>query len=323
MHTTSSKGPQKGVRLVSVAKVRRDAELLRAHAAVVIVLNPEGLVTEVITRDPRADQVVRLIVVLAPAFHREQLIGETVVFEIGFSRARPYQQVERYGTGGNVTFFIKPRHRLRKLTFEEYASVAPVILRDMREMLFALRESWLTKEAWEAGPKRVAFERGIYFTVHRSDTHAYAHFLKEDLRFRRSDYLPHHASTLRGFISRRIHSATTLSRAQLARTKWVHQLVDHCAVVRLTALYVSALHTYFSPREWDAFTRVCTLMGVALPRGDAQTRLIAQPFARDLSGISGMFLVAKHDERTRHARNCFVVEAIFEKEYRERHEIPF
>jgi hypothetical protein len=147
--------------------------------------------------------------------------------------------------------------------------------------------------------------------------------LKEDLRFRRSDYLPHHASILRGFISRRIHSAMTLSKAQLARTKWVTVLLEHCETVRLPAIYVQALATYFLPREWDAFTRVCELMGVALPRGDAQTRLIAQPFARELFAISGMFLVAKHDERTRHARNCFVVEAIFEKEYRERHEIPF
>jgi len=323
LNTGKRTGSSKKDRTVTFAKLKRDAALLREHAAVVVVLNEAGWVIEVITRDPRAVGVVRLVVVLAPASRDGQTVSETVVFEIGFSRTRPYQQVERYRSGKVLDFFIKPRIRIRPLTYEEYQEVAPVLLRAMREMLFALRESWHTKEAWEAGPKRVAFERGIYFTVHRSDTHAYAHFLQEDLRFRQTDYFPHHASILRGFIFARVHRVHQMSAKQLARAPWVAQLVDHCASVRLPAIYVRAFREYFSPQEWDAFECVCVAMGIPLPPGDAQTRLVDRPYVRQLPSISGMYLVAKHDERSRHARNCLVVEAIFEKEYREHHEIPF
>jgi hypothetical protein len=301
-----------------IEKATADAERLRQHACVLIVLDAEGNIVSEVRRDPRDPIVVRVIAVLAPAVIRGVSIPEANVLEIGFSRTRPYTQSYR----GNQTV-ISARKHARKITSDEYAKIHTYVLELMRELTLKLRESWKHKEAWRIGRKNVEFARGIFFSIDKSDLAVYAQMLAEDVRSRGKRYFPHMARRIERLIAQ---YDKAYSDKQFRKLMGVDKLAFLLGKQREPALYVREILKHVRPQYRIRLRRVVELFGIPFEEEDEHTRLVDE-YARTHPSVEGLnILEVRHRKRLVHGKNSFVLEAFLDKHYskaRETPEVPF
>lgn len=161
-------------RRVTIRKLQRDAQNLRAYARYVLVLK-DGFVTVVDNADRRKKHLpyAKIIAVLGPVEYAGKLLQESVLMEIGYSRTRPYAQLEEqskdeHGNRLNSRWHLKSRSRARILSDEELMLVYQHIVQCMTSIVLEQRESWTTKKPWFVKGARYV-DRGIFFTISQSD----------------------------------------------------------------------------------------------------------------------------------------------------------
>lgn len=193
-------------RVVTPEKLERDGRNLLEYArfAIVFIDGKPQLVDNGFRRKDGLPYA-KLIAVLAPCEHGGRSIPYADVLEIGYSRTRPYTQIEsgavrdkKNGKAGHrmrSAWQIRSRSRLRIISDEELGLAYPIIMSCMAEIVLECREDWGVKKAWYvSGPGYV--ERGIYFTVSKFDEALYRQMLVEDVRYQRMKYIGWHASLI-------------------------------------------------------------------------------------------------------------------------------
>ncbi len=117
------------IRRVTKGKLERDAERIKTYARFVIVLGGNGTVSKIIDNERRKKNLpyAKIIAVVS---------DEGILMEIGYSRTRPYSQLEGWtrkedGTRLTSRWHLKARPRARALTDGEFAQVYPYIIKCM------------------------------------------------------------------------------------------------------------------------------------------------------------------------------------------------
>lgn len=209
---------------VTLEKLKRDTDRLRRFARFTIIANRETI--EIVDngklfREKRP--FASLIAVLGPIGQNNQGIDpemETVILEVGYFRSRPYAQVEWHATETdgqrrrNRRWYLTSRIRARCISDEELKLVYPVLEQCIAQIVIERRETWKTKGRWWV-PGPGAVERGIYFTVDKSDRSLYRQFLAEDVHFRKERYMRGHAARISRLIGH--YRSSYYSRRQLER----------------------------------------------------------------------------------------------------------
>ena len=253
---------------------------------------------------------------------------ETVLLEIGYSRTRPYAQVEYHLSKANGErsrndrWHLATRTRVRKISDSELQDVYPVIEQCMTQIVLECRETWQHKDRWwVGGPGPV--ERGICFTFDRTDRSLYRSVLFEDIRYRKERYIRGHARRIHRLIGK--YKFSDYSEQQLRRFSGVERVATLVKDVSYydpfyrrvllecfppgshTRLLLDHMNSMFrlgfeEPSEYA--TLVYDEDGPKLPAWKTiRARMVQQP--------------------TTQARNGLVVEITLERSYREHNECPF
>lgn len=209
---------------VTLEKLERDTDRLRRFARFAIIVN--GQTIEVIDNETRFKEkqpFASLIAVLGPIGPNDKGIDpgrETVILEVGYFRSRPYAQVEWHAPEAsgrrrrNQRWHLAQRIRVRSISDEELQAVYPTIEQCIAQIVLERRQTWKTKGRWWLyGPGAV--ERGIYFTVDKSDRSLYRQVLAEDVRFRKERYMRGHAARISRLVGH--YRSAYYSRRQLER----------------------------------------------------------------------------------------------------------
>ncbi len=317
-------------RAVTLEKLDRDGRNLLEYArfAIVFIDGKPQLIDNGFRRKDGLPYA-KLVAVLAPCEYDGKLIPHADVLEIGYSRTRPYTQIEsRSYIGGNGTpkWFIKGRLRSRKITDGELVLAYPIILKCMAEIVLECRESWNTKGTWWVDGA-CGVERGIYFTFSKSDQSLYRQMLVEDIRYRRMKYIGWHASCvdlwLKGY-------------------RWVHypkeklkSLSGAQKVAELFGRYDNPFYRQVLLRSLGKGTKVrelAELIGEAFSLGLNQetdeSKLVwgNSPKGRLPRMTATHCYRVPHQPKGRpgnHASGCAIFEVILERSYRAQYEIPF
>lgn len=317
---------------VTLEKLKRDADRLRTFARFTVVIGHSTI--DVIDngklfREKRP--FAQLIAVLGSIGPNSMGIDpkvETLLLEIGYSRSRPYAQAEWHASGGDgkrlrdQRWYLKPRIRARALSDEELQSVYPAIEQCMTQIVLERRELWKTKDRWWV-PGPGAVERGIYFTVDKSDRSLYRQLLAEDVRFRKERYMRGHAARISRLVGH--YRSSYYSRQQLERFAGAEKVVT---LVKDTSywspFYRRALLECFKP---DSHTRT------VLERMGEFFRFVfdeVSEYATVLYDETGPKLPwwrtirGRVVEQTKiQSRGRLVVEITLERKYRENNECPF
>lgn len=180
-----------------VLKAIDDVRRLKEQARYVLILDAQGKLINIIYR---ATYFANLIAVLAPATLHGIPLPEALVLEIGISRTRPYQAVERVTREGTKKLFTKrlmKRTRVRPMSTYELAKLWPDLERLFASATRAARLRWKNKEAWWVTSRKGTwqFERGIYFSVDNRDSRVRLFVLNEEMR-RRHAFLREYAGRL-------------------------------------------------------------------------------------------------------------------------------
>lgn len=319
------------VRVVTLGKVQRDGQNLKQFARFVIVLR--NAVPELIdngTRRRDSLPFARLIAVLGPVQHEGVLVSEAVLLEIGYSRTRPYAQLEereRDEEGQrlkNGRWWLKPRTRVRKLTAEELELVHVLLEECMAEIVLECRETWKTKDRWWV-PGPGAVERGIYFTFDKSDHLLYRQILLEDIRFRKEEYLYGHARRIRRLIGH--YRYPDYSRSQLERWSGVRKIADLLrAQTYDNPYYRRVLLECFKAGSHvrNLLEHLSRLFHLQLEEGGEYARVVYESEA-DAPHLQLWKRIRARvvDQPTKHAKNGLVAELMLERKFRETHECPF
>lgn len=317
---------------VTLEKLKRDADRLRRFARFTIVIRSDTI--EVIDngtlfreKQPFA-QLIAILGVLGPNDKGFNPEIETVLLEVGYSRARPYAQAEWHaiGTDGqrqrDQRWYLKPRIRARTISDSELQAAYCAIERCMTEIVLERREAWETKGRWWVfGPGMV--ERGIYFTVDKSDRSLYRQFLAEDVRFRKERYMRGHAARISRLVGH--YRSAYYSRRQLERFAGAEKVAS---LVRDTSYwnpfyrrsllecFKQGSHTRTILERMDEFFRF---------RFDEPSEYATVLY--DETGPSFPWwktIRSRVVERTKvQSRGRLVVEITLERKYRENNECPF
>ncbi len=298
---------------VTKEKLLRDVEHVRAHARTVICLDENACVREVIDRanDPHP---ACLVVVLAPVMYEHECI-ESVVLEIGYSRARPYSSIEQGGA-----LFMPERRRFVRANAKQLAGAYPAILRAMENIVLLARCGWKNRGTWfRSGPGYI--ERGIVFTVAKEDRALYRQVLREDVRMRRERYIDWHAKCIARWIGHYRHAG--FSRQQLLLFSGARKVGE------LLSRYTSPFYREALLREFREGSLLHTLVEHIADANSIDLRSTSE--AALLWGErDGVALPLAKNVRFRlraapsvHGAGCVVFEVTLEKEFREREECPF
>jgi hypothetical protein len=311
---------------VTLGKLIRDVANVRRYARFVLVLTQEGV--QVIDNGHLRKSglpYAKLIAVVGTVSYKAETF-EGLLMEIGYSRTRPYTSLEeRHETAGKGRaprrWHLKARSRVRGLTDTELASIYPHFGPCMETIVLEHREKWQVKKAWWVnGPGPV--ERGVYFTVSRSDARMHQQMALEDVRFRKRAYISGHMKRIRRYLRRATLAYYPLER--LRTRVWANLIADVLAQRHYTPFYRTVLIQQF-------------------PKGSHQRSLlgdIAEAFAIDVTlsddevaVLHAPEVVLPHFTNVRcyrvpqqpvvHARGASVFEVILTRSYREKHEVPF
>lgn len=317
---------QKCVRVATLGKVQRDGQNIMNYARFAIVLR--GGVPELIDNGNLRKQCqpfAHLIAVIGPAHHLGTFVPEAVLLEIGYSRTRPYSQLEQLMAAKGGEKFSKPwslkgRTRVRKISDPELQAVYPMIERCMAEIVLECRETWKNKGRWWVhGPGLV--ERGIRFTFDKSDRSLYRQMLLEDIRLRKEKYIRGHARRISRLIGG--YRRADYSKQQLERFPGVERVAELLREqTYYSPFYRRVLLECFKP---DSHTRIL------LERLNRMFRFGLEEeseYATVVYGTDGpafgswKFIRARVvDQPTKHAKNGLVVEVTIERNCREENEV--
>lgn len=318
------------VRVVTLGKLQRDGERLKEFARFAIVLEkgvPRIIDNKQLLHEGRP--FAHLIAVLGPVHYLGALVQESVLLEVGYSRTRPYMQLEerkQEEDGRRLKdgrWFLKERVRVRKISNRELESVYPYIEQCMAQIVLECRETWRPESReprWVEGPGWV--ERGIYFTVSKSDRLLHRQILAEDVRYRKEKYILKHARhigrwigryrlghsdrQLRGFM-RISQAAELIASATYNNPLYRRALFESFPVNSRARLLLERMDSIFSLRleeESDDIRLLEELRAVALePFQKIRCRIVDQPKV--------------------HANGSVVTEVILERNFREKNEVPF
>lgn len=322
---------ESSVRVVTLGKVKRDGQNLKQFARFVIVLR-NGVPELIDNGDRRRDGLLfaRLIAVLGPVQHEGVLVSEAVLLEIGYSRTRPYAQLEvreRDEEGQRLKterWWLKPRTRVRKLSAEELELIHALLEECMTQIVLECRETWKTKGRWWV-PGPGAVERGIYFTFNKSDHLLYRQVLLEDIRFRREEYLYGHARRIRRLIGH--YRYPDYSRSQLERWAGVGRVVELFRAQMYDNLYYRrVLLECFKAGSHirNLLEHLSRLFHLRLEEGGEYAKVVYED-EEDAPKLQFWKRIRARvvDQPRRHARNGLVVELTLERKFRETHECPF
>jgi hypothetical protein len=324
-------------RVVTPEKLDRDGKKLLEYArfAIVFVDGKPQLIDNGFRRKDGLPYA-KLIVVLAPCEHGGKLIPHAVVLEIGYSRTRPYTQLEsgavrekKDGKAGHricPAWQIRSRVRVRGISNEELTLAYPIILSCMAEIVLECRDDWKVKKAWWVdGPG--AIERGIYFTVSKSDQALYRQMLIEDIRYRRMKYIGWHASCIRLWLKG--YKSAYYSEKEMKRFSGVQKVAE------LFGRYESLFYRQVLLRSLTKGSNVRTLAELigevfclGLDQESDESRLVwgDGPKARLPRMTATHCYMVPHQPKGRpgnHASGCAIFEVILERSYRAQYEIPF
>ncbi len=316
---------ESAVRVVTLGKIKRDAENMRQYARFSIVL--EGGVPRVIDNGHlfRTGQpFAHLVAVLGPVRHQGVLVDQAVLLEIGYFRTRPYMQLEERKRSGDGRWFLKDRVRVRKISDHELRVAYPLIEQCLAQIVLERRETWKPESREKRYLKSGAgwVERGLYCTVDKSDRLLYRQVLAEDIWYRREKYIRWHVWCINRWIGhyklgksdKQIRGLTGVSKAaELIASKNYHNpayrraLVETFPVNSRARLLLERMDSIFSLRleeENDDTRLLRRLQAVALkPFQSIHCRIVDQPKV--------------------HAKGAVVLEVILERKFREQNEVPF
>lgn len=341
-----------------VRKFARDAQIMSESARFVIRIGKDGIVSKQ-DNHPRMDgglPIAYIIVVIAYISY-EGLETEAVVLEMGCHRHRPYAQIENRkipDPSGRRRWSIKPRLRIPESVFNPEKDVRitqevyGIICDCMADMLLECREPWnyhSKQTVFYRGEKRsIEFERGIFFSVDRSDEWLYRQMLLEHMRYMHGRSLYQgHIGVLRRWIGKykELHSWKKLRL--FAGALSTARLIGHYAC----PVHQAALLYYLEGRVWltTILVHVCQTLGVWMDKGglfpvfDDEGSLQQQAVDISVEGILKLLKksytfrlpfmqhtrVYYHRKRKRvqQGRGRFVFEVIPTRAFLREREIPF
>lgn len=310
------------LRGVTPGKLVRDAEHVRTYARFVIVVkNGTVRIIDNVELHRKNLPYARIIAVLGAVHHNGGDIEESVLMEIGYRRSRPYAQLEEKSRDGNghgsiKRWHLKSRYRVRHLSDEELALVFPAILSCIRQIVFELRETWGHKGVWWTeirglipGENRVKpFERGIHFTVSRSDITLHDHLLRADMQLRWEKYIKRHARwTFRYLRGYRCSFYTPKRLRSCSRALKVGQILSQG---HYTPLYRAALVRHFKEgtQRRTVLDMIISAFEINIGLTPEEERLFSSP--RLLPSLDGLRCYRPPSQPSVHAKNATVFEII-------------
>lgn len=193
----------------------------------------------------------------------------------------------------------------------------------MTNIVLDQREAWhpeSRKPWWIDGAGFV--ERGVHFTVSKSDSLLYRQVLAEDIRYRREKYINWHASCVSRWIG---GYSLRNSDKQLRQRMKVVQAAELIASKQYrNPLYRRALVESFpvSSRVRLLLERMDSIFKLRLEQESDEIRLLEQTQTIALKLFRNIrFRVT--DQPKVHANGSIVAEVTLERRFREDHECPF
>ena len=242
--------------------------------------------------------------------------------EIGYGRARPYQQVEARDSEGARPWFIKGRKRVRNITYAELFQAYPSIASCMEQIVLETRESWQNKGRWWiAGMEGRSIERGVRFSVSHEDRTFYEHMLREDLRYREKRYLSGHRKRIRRYL--RAYTYINYTPAELRSYKNAQRIARLFKQSSYTPFYRSALIR--------AFPKVSRLRGLTeqivgafnIDMGITKEEEQLLDSVSMLQPFRNLHVYRPPRQPGVHARGMMVFEVLLESRFRAQNEVPF
>ena len=315
-------------REVTFNKLVRDADNLRTYARFVILLK-EGSQIEVIDNGNRRTQglpYAKIIAVLGPVQHEGQALEESVLLEIGYSRTRPYAQLEVHlknedGQCSGQRWFLKPRSRVQDLSDEELVRVYPHIVQCVTAVVLEQRDTWLKKGTWWVS-RCGEVERGIYFTVSQSDELLHRKFALEDVRYRKNRYIRRHAGWIRWLLGRYKYSSyTPIQIRAFTKARCIADMLkqDHYTPFYRNVLCRCLAKGSHSRKLLDL---VIETFGINVSLTEQEARMF-EPTAVSLPWLVNLQCYRPPEQPTVHACGSTVFELSLERRYREQNEVPF
>lgn len=313
---------------VSLEKLQRDARNIRQYARFVIVLN--GQQAEVIDNGHLKKSglpYAKLIAVLGPVEYKGVSLEESVLMEIGYSRTRPYTQLEerpvdKNGRRSSCRWFLKGRARVGSVSNEDFQRVYPIMVRCMEQVVLECRENWGTKGPWYVdGPGEV--ERGIYFTVSHSDEFLYQQFVREDVRYRKNKYIRNHADWILGRLLSGYKYLYYPPR-QLKSFANARRVVELLSQEHYTPLYRVALCECFraGTKQRALIELIIETFNIDVSLNDQEKHVLGRGQC-PLPRLKNLWCYRPPTQPRVHAQGSSVFEIILERNYREQNEIPF
>ena len=309
-------------RIVTLNKLKNDVQVLRKYARFVLVLDEHGDV-EVVDNEKlfsEGSPYASLIVVVGPQEYKGEKLEETVLLEIAYNRARPYLRIQFKQETPRIN--INARQRVRTLEEEEIKRVYPYILQCMRAIVLERRMQWSVKEPWSRPGSGGNIERGIRFSVHKSDEWLYRQMLVEHIRFVREWYMHKHEYMIYKLLKR--FRFVRYSYEQLVSYAGVRQVLGIFSGEAYTrTLHVVALLSSVSRRV--LVEGILVAFGKEVKTLDQEARVFLEPEPFPLQPMEDLRCYVL-PERTggrwkQGGEACAVVEIGLERRFRERYEI--
>ena len=317
--------------VVTEGKILRDTENILSFARFAIVF-VDGKPTLVDNGARHAEGLpyARLIAVLAP-YKRGGKVMLADVLEIGYSRTRPYAEIEsgRVREKKNsknerrisLALRFKQRSRVRSISEEELVSAYPIIVDCMTKIVLECREHWSVKKTWYVdGPGEI--ERGIYFTFSKQDHVLVRQMLLENVRYLKRKYIGWHSACIRFWIGR--YRRSDYSDRQLKGfigSNKVAELVDRYP----DPLYRRVLLSYFPNGTHIRLLleRIFEAFKIDAEKESEFSKIVFSKRSPRLPFFDTMYGYVIGEQPAVHAKGCLVVEICLERSYREDNECPF
>lgn len=329
MESEMSEVPKPSIRRVTCAKLKRDVENLRKYARFVIVLNETFVeVVDNIERRNKKLPFAKLIAIIGPAEHEGIFFNESLLMEVGYSNTRPYKQTELWVKREDGSFIksltLKQRPRVRKISDDELSLTYPHIVQCMTTIVLEQRAGWMIKEPWFVSGARYV-ERGIFFTISRTDALMHRQMVLEDVRYRKWKYIYHHASWIRARLGALKSSYYTSKQLKsFARIRNVAQMLSNG---HYTAFYRAVLCRQFAEGTHvrcllDSIMEVFHI-DVSLSDEESNTLDAVLVLPKFVNIRCYRPPVQPRMQPRAHGQGSSIFEVVLERKYREKNEVPF
>ncbi len=303
-------------------KLARDVVRVESYARFVITI--QGGEVLLIDNKYRVKKLPYMRIIAVTGFENDDASDKRVLLEIGYSRSRPYQQIEESSfpsIAGTGRWCIKERKKTRTLSDEEMSLVYPSIVRCMADIVLETRETWECKESWYI-PGQGLVERGVYFTFHLDDALLCRHMLFEDRDYRCARYIHHHAGCVRYWLRR--YKQSYYSPKELRSFVGVKKVASLMREHYSDVLYRKALFkSIISKRPHLEGILDAIVLQYELPTCNDDIKLFLGDGDWVLPRMEIVYCRRIFDQPKKHAQDCLVFEIMLSDDFRERHEFPF